>query len=53
MFVHRDNYGLLDKDLIREEQPDIVVFQTAERFLNALDEYMDMYAAWYETQDNE
>lgn len=47
LFVHRDNYGLLDKNLIEEEQPNILVFQSAERFVDAFDDYMNMYASRY------
>lgn len=47
MFVHRDNYGALERDLFEEEHPDIVVFQTAERFVEYLDESMLRYAQGY------
>ncbi len=50
MFVHRDNYTSLEKDLILEEAPDVVVFQTAERFLTYFDDQMLRYAGMYDRQ---
>jgi hypothetical protein len=47
IFVHRDNYKSLEEDLILEELPDIVVFQTAERFLADFDDYMRRYGTMY------
>lgn len=44
MFVHRSNYELLDRDLMDTEKPDIVVFQTAERFIDSYGYFMEMYA---------
>lgn len=48
MFVHRDNYTSLERDLILDEKPDVVVFQTAERFLTYFADSMRRYAAMYE-----
>ncbi|MCM1188851.1 MAG: hypothetical protein NC541_06105 [bacterium] len=47
MFVHRDNYTSLERDLIVEESPDIVVMQIAERFLTYFDDSMLRYARMY------
>lgn len=44
IFVHRENYEKLGRDLITEKQPDIIVFQTAERFIDYYDEAMVKYA---------
>ncbi len=44
IFVHRDNYSLVGRHIVLEEQPDVIVFQMAERFLDAYPAYMQLYA---------
>lgn len=44
IFVHRDNYGSFEEDLITKEKPDVVVFQTAERFITYFDDAMLWFA---------
>ena len=43
IFVHRENYEKLGRDLIEDKHPDIIVFQTAERFIDYYDEAMVRY----------
>ena len=45
LFVHRDNYSLLDRDLFATEKPDIVVLQTAERFIGSYGDWANVYAS--------
>ena len=44
IFVHRDNYGSFEYDLIDKEKPDVIVFQTAERFISYFDDAMNVFA---------
>lgn len=44
IFIHRDNYEALGRNLIAEEKPDIIVFQTAERFIDYYDDAMLKFA---------
>ncbi len=43
LFVHRDNYTALERDLLAEEKPSIIVMQTAERFIGSYADVMNQY----------
>lgn len=44
IFIHRENYEALGRDIIADEKPDIIVLQTAERFIGGYGDVMDRYA---------
>lgn len=41
VYVHRSNYRNFEEDLIMREEPDIIVFQCAERFVEYFDGVME------------
>lgn len=41
VYVHRSNYKSFEEDLIMREEPDIIVFQCAERFVEHFDGVME------------
>ncbi len=53
IFVHRDNYASLDRDLLMDDKPDIVVLQTAERFIGSYGNVMNAFAETYEKYDSD
>lgn len=50
IYVHRDNYSLAEKNMFVSENPDIVVIQTAERFIDSYDDYLRLYTAVFEKE---
>ena len=40
VYIHRDNFSQFEENKIETEDPDIIVFQTAERFIGYFDEFM-------------
>ena len=47
VYIHRGNYQQFEEDKIETEDPDIIVFQIAERFIGGFDEFM-----WKFGEDN-
>lgn len=52
VFMHHDSYAILDEERLMDIAPDIVVIQTAERFISSYASWMNVYADLFKSNYN-